>query len=314
MKLNVETHEITDRESWLALRRQDVTATDIGTLAGANPYAGPFAVYADKAGHKPAMDSDAMKRGRWHEAAIVEMLQEERPDWKTSRAKVYLRAPELRLGSTPDGFVIKPNGKRGILECKSVTRNVFDSQWTEDQPPLRYVLQALTNAMLADADFAVVAALVRMSDNADRPVIIELERHAGAEARIRELAADFWTKFEANDWPEPSYNLDLDIIEARWRNVKLDKIDLTTHNRAGELAQQYLEWAERRRNCEGALDVLKAELIDALKGADVAIHPDFNISWKEQSRKEVTVAASSFRVLRVTKKKAKATASETEEA
>ena len=36
--MSIETLEPTDREHWLALRREDVTASAVGALLGAHPY------------------------------------------------------------------------------------------------------------------------------------------------------------------------------------------------------------------------------------------------------------------------------------
>ena len=46
----VERHEITSREAWLELRKQDVTASTIAALFNCHPYTTALRLYAEKRG------------------------------------------------------------------------------------------------------------------------------------------------------------------------------------------------------------------------------------------------------------------------
>jgi putative phage-type endonuclease len=51
-------------ESWLALRRSKITATDCAAIMGKSRYKSPHMVWLDKMGQIDRVDSAAMKRGR----------------------------------------------------------------------------------------------------------------------------------------------------------------------------------------------------------------------------------------------------------
>ena len=158
----IERHPVTDRDAWLALRRENINASEIGIVCGAGGYGSPAELYAEKKGLRPPLiDTGTLKRGRWGEAAVFEALADERPEWDVRRAKVYLRDPALRIGATPDGFAIAPDRDGfGVVQTKMVSRSVFRAKWLVDpaasiaegeaRPPLAYELQTLTEELLGD--------------------------------------------------------------------------------------------------------------------------------------------------------------------
>ena len=106
-------------------------------------------------------DNDALRRGRWGEAAVLEMLADERPTWKVRRAKVYLRDRAIRLGATPDAEAVDPEREGlGIVQTKIIAESVYEREWTDGAPPLGIQLQTLTEMMLAGAAWGAIAALV----------------------------------------------------------------------------------------------------------------------------------------------------------
>ena len=134
--MTVERIPIADRPSWLAMRSRDLTASDIGAVAGLDKHKSAFRVYAEKSGLIPgAADNNIMRRGRWLEAAVVEALKDERPTWKLQRAGVYLRDPELRLGATPDAVAIDPERPGiGMVQIKVVSKPAYESGWGDGPP------------------------------------------------------------------------------------------------------------------------------------------------------------------------------------
>ena len=165
--MTVERIPIESRDAWLELRRQDVTASDVAAVCGVDPRKTPLQVYAEKLGLIPQqIDNQIMRRGRWLEAAFIEALADKQSQWETRRAKIYLRDPAIRIGATPDIVAIDPEREGiGIIQCKVVSRPVFRSQWLDEgegpiTAPLSYQLQTLTESMLANVDWAVIAALI----------------------------------------------------------------------------------------------------------------------------------------------------------
>lgn len=298
--MTVEVHAVADRAQWLALRSQDLTASDIGAAVGVDPYKSRLALYAEKTGLlMPQGDNNAMRRGRWMEAAVLEAIRDENPDWVVEKANVYLRDPALRLGATPDALA-----QTGIVpgltnvQCKVVNRPAYERDWV-DGPPIGYMLQTITEGMLLDAPANIVAALVVDTYTADL-FLHHLPRHAGAEERIREVAASFWANVAAGRVPAADETLDAEVVNALYPQSETDPVlDLSEDNMirsllAERLTAKVIVKVEQQRVDE--IDVLIKEKLGKHERAEL---PGWKISWKTQHRKEQIVAASTFRALRI---------------
>ena len=137
-------------------------------------------------------DSAILRRGRWAEAAIIEMLRDERPSWEIRRAKVYLRDPSIRLGATPDAVAVDPERAGfGVVQGKTITARVFERDSLNGERRSAYQLQALTEAML---DQHVLGGDRRAHHGRERGLatVVDMADHEEAEARIRARVARFW--------------------------------------------------------------------------------------------------------------------------
>ena len=258
----IERHPVIDRESWLALRRENINASEIGIVCGAGGYGSPAELYAEKKGLRPPLiDSGTLKRGRWGEAAVFEALADERPEWDVRRAKVYLRDPVLRIGATPDGFAIAPDRDGfGVVQTKMVSRSVFRAKWLVDpaasiaegeaRPPLAYELQTLTEELLSDCPWGVLAVVINGEYDWDFR-LFDVPRHPEAEARILEDVAAFW-----RDWLDPGvmppFNPQRDeaLVKILYPADDGTEIDLSADNRVAELVDELVEKRAGRRRLE----------------------------------------------------------------
>jgi predicted phage-related endonuclease len=299
----IERRPITDRAEWLAWRMQDVTASDIGALFGVHPYGkSALALWADKQGLTAGLADDPMlRRGRWGEAAVIEMLADERPTWTVRRSKVYLRDRTIRLGGTPDAEAIDPERDgRGAVQCKVISESVFEREWTNGAPPLGFQLQTLTEMMLERASWGAIAALV-IERFEWTPVIFELERHEAAEARIRAAVATFWANFEAGLAPALDPEKDAEVVSQIYprATVKQPPLDLSGDNAIG--GQLTRRWRLQRlaKKAQQQVEMIETAIKSKVGPYERAIAPGWRISWKNEPRKGHTVAPSNPRVLRI---------------
>ena len=251
--MTVERREITSREEWLEWRKQDVTASQVGALFNCHPYVTALRLYAEKRGTEFFVeDNKVMRRGRWLEPAVAKAVEELRPEWQLIPAHEYLRDAELHLGATPDFYVIdtdrlihqsepmdkfKIRSRRGILQTKTVAPSVYARDWADGaEVPLWIILQATVEAMLADADFIAIAALL-VDAHAMDCAIHELPRNPAAEQKIKDQVAIFWRNVDQGIEPEPNFERDADVIKAMWRHESepTSIIDLSGDNRIPEL-------------------------------------------------------------------------------
>lgn len=297
----IECHAITSRDQWLALRAQDLTASDIGAAVGVDPYKTALKLYAEKTGLLMAdPDNKMMRRGRWLEAAVLSALREELPDWSIEKSNSYLRDAALRLGATPDATAVIP-GEPGLInvQCKVVARPTYEREWAAG-PPLAYVLQTLTEGLLMDAGRSIIAALVIDTYSAELE-LHAVHRHSRAERRVQAIAAEFWANVAAGRRPAADFARDADTVVALFpQSVPEPVLDLSGDNALGVLLPQRAVLKEQMALDEKRLDAIDTEIKDKLGAAEIATLPGWKISWKTHERAGYTVAASTYRALRIT--------------
>lgn len=306
--MTIEKINTKDRNTWLALRSQDVTASVAGALFGKHEYTTLFGLWALKTGRvtEDPEETAPMRRGRLMEPVAVQILREENPDWIVRHNalpdQVYYRDPAIRLGATPD--VLVDNGSLGVVQVKSVDASVFRRKWMPDgshgevEPPLWIAVQAEVERYLTGASWAKVAALVvghglelHLIDVPSTPGLIDV---------IRDEVAKFWRMAEDGVEPDPDYAHDLDVIERMYARDEGEEIDLSTDNRVRALLVEHATEKATEKAVAARLEAIRTELKHKLKGASVGyVGGGLKITWKETHRKGYSVAPTSFRQLRV---------------
>lgn len=298
----LERHPITDRESWLRMRKQDVTASAVGALFGAHPYETALGLYVQKCGVELPEPGTAMLEWRLIlESAVGASVARQRPDWKIVKATEYLRDSDLRLGATPDFYIHGDPRGLGILQAKTVAPVVFKKTWTDDTPPLWIALQNTTELMLdQEAAFGAVACLIIDPWKCECP-IYEVPRHAGAEQRIREAVKKFWDDVANGREPQPDYARDADVIAAMGPAEKPGKtINLSGDNELPIILAERAELKARIKMDDDRCKAIETEIRHKMGDAEVGVTGDFSLTFRTQHRKAYSVAATSFRGLRIT--------------
>jgi len=297
---------IENREQWLALRRQDVTASIAACLVGAHPYATAYGLWASKTGRIPddVEETAPMRRGRLLESVAVQLLREDKPEWNIGQHPVgfYYRDPDARIGATPDVLGTDEHGKKIVVQIKSVEASVFRREWQDEDrsitPPMWIVVQAIIEASLTGAERAFVAPMV-VSYGLDMPVI-EVPLHAGIVGRIKTEVAAFWKLVDQGEAPDPDYARDGDIIGRIFPRDDGSEIDLTADNAFPMLVDQLAEARAEKKLAASREDEAKAGILAKMGGASYARMADGRrVSCRLQQRAGYSVAPSEFRVTRI---------------
>ncbi len=309
----IQTINVGSRADWLALRAKDVTASVAGSLFGVHPYVSAFSLFALKTEmtKEDVEESPPMQRGRLLEPVAVQLLKEQRPNWKIKHnagaGQVYMRDPDLRIGCTPDVFVIDENGRRGNIQIKTVEPFIFKNKWQggsskgEIEIPDWIVIQAIVEAKLTGAAFACVAPLT-VGHGLAMP-LLEIPLHEGIWDKFKTRTSDFWRRVEAGEAPPPDYAIDGALIAAM--NAKADgpPIDLSGDNRLMEILAQREVLKAREKNgsdAEKERKQLDAEIIHKMGAASVAnLGNGVVVTAAVTDRKGHVVQASKFRTVRV---------------
>jgi len=313
--MQVERIPFTTKEAWLASRSKDVTASVAGAVLGVHEYTTAFELWALKSGllaEDPA-ETPAMRRGRLLEDDALEILAEERPDWRVEPANdVYLRAPALRIGCTPDAYAVDPaRAGRGVVQVKTTSDMVFRKKWKDEDGtvnlPVWIAVQAIVEAKLTGATWACVALLV--VGHGLELHVIDIPLHAGIWSRLVDEVAEFWGRVERNEPPAADYARDGDTIADLWPPDEMAQaLDWSADNRAPALLDEMDEAKARVKADEARLSEIKAELTEKLAGATCARLADGREITRTITRRgEYLAKATTFAVLRVrAPKKAKA--------
>lgn len=306
--------EVTDRASWLSMRGQDVTASVIAALIGEHPYMTRLGLYALKTGNAPDSEVEAkvtensislppMLRGTVLEPVVPTMIRMLRPSWKVEPCGWYYREPETRIGGTPDFVAIDPARPGvGIVQVKTTDIGTFRKIWRQEDgevlPPMFIVIQAIVEAVLTGASWAVVAVLVTGS-NLDLH-LIPIPLHLGIMARLRAEVAKFWKMVAAGEMPPADYGRDGEVLAALYRTDNGQEIDLTADNHLPELLAQRDEHKSAIRNANEQVERIDTELKERLGPHESAlIAGDRRITWRIEHRRHRFVPQDDTRVFRV---------------
>jgi predicted phage-related endonuclease len=298
---------ITDRDSWLALRRQDVTASVAGAVLGVHEYTTAFELWALKSGllSEDPTETPAMRRGRLLEDDALQILAEERPDWRIEAANdAYLRAPALRIGCTPDAYAVDPTrAGRGVVQVKTTSDMVFRKKWRDEDGtvnlPLWIAVQANVEARLSGASWACVALLV--VGHGLELHVIDIPLHAGIWARLVDEVAAFWGRVERGEPPAADYARDGETIGDLWPpDEGIAPLDWSTDNRAPALLDEREEIAARAKADKDRRAEIDAEITEKLAGATCARLADGREITRTITRRgEYLAKATTFPVLRI---------------
>jgi predicted phage-related endonuclease len=304
--VKTERIPIQDRASWLAMRQRDVTASVAGALLGVHEYQTAYGLWALKAARiaEDPEENPAMRRGRLLEDDALQILAEDHPTWTVTPANdVYHRAPELRLGATPDAFVTIPSRPgRGLLQVKTVASDKYRRDWLADgaedpEVPLWIAIQAIVETKLSGADYALVAPLI-VGHGLD-VVPVEVPIHDGVFARVVEETAAFWELVESGRDPEPDYGRDTALIGRVYARDDGTEIDLSRDNRMPDLLARRDRRKSYIRAAQQSVDRIEAEIKTKIGVHERAHVPGWRLTWSVQERAGRYQPPSSTRVLRI---------------
>jgi predicted phage-related endonuclease len=301
MTVPVEKHQPSDRDAWRSLRRQDITASQIGgLLPGIHPYVTPYQLFAYKTGRLAPdddIDTPAMARGRALEPLAAQFAAEQLPGAKIETNQLqYWRDPHSRIGATPDLLIENERGF-GVVQLKSIEPSIYAKTWHDGEPPVWIALQALTEAKLTGAAWAAVGVL-RVGFRVDFD-LMPIPLHEGMWARLQAEAAAFWRMVDLNTPPPPDFGRDAATIAALNATVDNASIDLSDD---GELIAAIIE-RERLKKATKDFDARAAELEGLIRhkaGSNaIVLAGDYRLTLREERRAGYTVPPGVRRPLRV---------------
>jgi predicted phage-related endonuclease len=301
--MTIERRPITDRAEWLAWRKSFVTASQVPALFGAHPYLTALRLYLEKSGVEfEEQDSPVMRRGRILEPAVGAAVAEARPDWQIEPARAFFCDTVERIAATPDFLIGGDPRGLGVLQAKTADPSVYARDWAGGtEVPFWITLQALTEAMLTDAAFAVVAVL--SVDPYGLPCSIhEIQRHPEAEAKILAAVLRFWGDVERGTEPEPDYGKDAALIKilAPRESVPEKICDLRGNNELPDLLAERALLKARQASDKARCETIETQIKFLMRDAAVATGVDgWRITYKTGTVQGYAVPTREQRTLRI---------------
>lgn len=289
-----------DRARWLQLRRSGVGASESAGLLNESPWLSAAEVYATKVvpdynGDPELEDAEHIFWGNRLEPAIVLGYQD-----RTGRP-VEHQGLLLRSRECPEALctldALTTDGRPGApwpLEIKNI--GVQKAAEWEQGPPRHYQLQLQHQMLVTGAPRATAAALI----GGQRLVWCDVERDEIEIRRIRRVLRIFWTEcVEAGVCPKPDGSeSSRRALGALYKSPDPDSM-VQLGARFLELDHELTEMKLSIKALEKRRAQIENELKAAIGNAGYGVLPDATTySWKEQTRAEHTVPASTFRVLR----------------
>ena len=177
------------------LSSHGIGASEIAAIAGLNPYASPWDVWARKTGRMPEVTAP-MEWGLRLEPAIRQAYVDHTGNTVAvpPSSLFHREAPWAR--ATPDGFVLDGDRRVAVVQTKNVGTWV-ERQWNE-APPAYVQLQEQWELYVTELERADVAALIGGSDFR----IYTVHRDDTVIADLVTIGEEFWQRVETGKPPK----------------------------------------------------------------------------------------------------------------
>ena len=283
----------TNFEEWLEARKSFVTASNIASACGLNPYKSEFAYWQEWHGHVDPPDLsgvEAVEWGRRLEREIASAYHERtaRPLTELPPFSFLVSLDYPGLAATPDRWTRDPRGP-GVVQIKNVGLRQAD-EWVDDSPA-HYRIQLQAEMAVTGATWGSLVALV----GGQRLVFHDYERNERLIGALHARALRFMqqeTAPEIDGSVSTAETLKLLYADDNAGEHELPLDAVAWHDRLGRIAEMERDLkAEKRELHNKIIAELAGKTHGTVNGRCLFTHTS-------QTRKEHTVAASTFKVLR----------------
>jgi len=291
-----------NRDAWLSARTSGIGASEIAAAIGQSPYQSMFALWSEKiGGQRQDLDSEAAEWGIALEPIIVQKFGERTgrivEPWNQLHTVISPVHDWLRC--TPDAIQIDDERGPGTLQVKTTSLRL-ESNWKDD-PPIHVQIQAQFEAWMCGFEYGTVCALIGGQRLVWHDFIVNKRF---INAALKKLEA-FWELVQTGNPPDvDGSDSTTDAIKRLYPVDEGGEIELGAEHE--KLVAKKASISERKKRIEGTLAEVDNRLKVALGDYTAGILPGGGkVTYKAQTMPERTLAASTFRVLRISKPKGK---------
>ena len=271
MRILIDTKELSHQE-WLKYRNMGIGGSDIGAIAGMNPWKSPISVFLDKTGQgEPIPDNERMRIGRDLEDYVAQRFAEEK-GVKVRKKNAILQHDEYEwMLANIDREIV---GKKEGLECK-VTNSFGRTDWENEIPPY-YELQCHHYMAVTGYDAWWLAVLV----GNEKVIIQKIERDQELIDHLIQIEKNFWEEHVLkNEMPAPDGSEDAaEIIKKKYPRGNGETVEIYEQEWQ-DRAKRIVELDALTKELKREQDTLKQEIQLELKEAERAVIGDYKVNW-----------------------------------
>ncbi len=287
-----------NRDDWLHARMSGIGASDTAGILGEGYEDQSIVTVWDSKKNEPR-EIDPVKLKRFKVAKLLEpamrSILTDETGWPCGSAgefTLYRNADHRWLFATLDGFIEHPEYGLCVCELKDVGFH-NRKEWENDEPPLKFAIQCQHQLAATGLEHAFIQGLISRV-----PVIKHVPRNERFIDAMMGKLAEFWDYVERGELPPIDASAATSRILAKlWPEDSGATVVLPPESIEWDraLVQSKADIKEAETRKLAAENLIKAAIGDASFGD---LPGGGSYSWKQQSRKECYVAASTFRVLR----------------
>lgn len=292
-------------QHWHQLRSQHVGASEVAALFDTSPYSTHFTLWHEKAGKiaVPEFDSERVRWGNRMEPVIAQGLAEDY-DLKIRKVHRYLKHPRIKgMGASLDYEILgRPEGP-GCLEIKNLSIEAWGKNWLKNEDksveaPLHIELQLQHQMAVSGWKWGALGFLV----GGNKGELVVRQRHEPTIQKIEQSVSEFWESIQVGQAPNINSAEDIATVIEMFSGAKTVAFETDAFK---WLVETYKKLTATAKDANEQLDHAKAMVIHFLheNNAEIGTGFGYKASYKKQTRAAFQVAASEFRVLRVTNMK-----------
>jgi predicted phage-related endonuclease len=300
------------REAWLDIRRSFIGGSEAAILLNKSQWGSEYSLHMEKTGGAPSdfTDSTRMQWGRRLEYSIRDGIAEDMGYDDSSclyaESTYMYKKGVAKMGSTPDAVfthaskaVIEALGHvegPGVLEIKNVDGLIHNQKWTDNEPPLQYIIQLQHYMAVMGYEWGVLGALA----GGNQPYVYFYRAHAATQMAIETSCVAFWENIASGKTPPiDSSTASESTIKRMHPRAVVDEVDLTSDNELPLICASYKTAKVEEKEIGEKIRGLRSKIMAKVGDAAQARANGFLLKYPSRDVEAYTVKPRTQRTLTI---------------